>query len=130
MRKRDVQENVAVRRAQVFRCTWTEEEDLAYRAFVGNSASLGWLRESMTLGQIQKARRAASSIQAVLLHGRAVFTRSDDEATEITDILPSEIDAKEADETREFVRVGLPPRDSKFDKLHELSSWPSGLSVL
>jgi len=119
-RKRDVQEHVAVRRARVFRCDWTEEEDEAYRHFLGDGASLGWLKGGMSLGQIQRARQAASSIHAALLHGRSPFKRNDDDATEQSDVLPSEIGASPEDRAPDFASIGLPPQDSKFNRLVEL----------
>jgi superfamily II DNA or RNA helicase len=119
-RKRDVHEHVAVRRARVFRCKWTEEEDRAYRQFIGSSAQLGWLPESLTLGQIQRARQAASSIHAALLKGTNVRARSDDEAVEVTDILPSEVVAADEAPGRSPVRPDLPKTDSKYDALRYL----------
>ena len=119
-RKRDVQENVAVRRARVFRCQWTEEEAHAYNQLIGNGAALGWLSESLTLGQIQRARQAASSIHAVLLQGRSMYARTDDESTELSDVLPSEINLPPGEEPRDVGVVGLPSQDSKFNKLLEL----------
>lgn len=119
-RKRDVQERVAVRRARVFRCEWSDEEDTAYRGFIGGGATRGWLGEDLSLGQIQRARQAASSIHAALLHGRSAFAGTDDEATEQSDFLPSEIAAPMREDAPNFAAIGLPAQDSKFNKLLEV----------
>lgn len=121
-RKREVQENAPVRRAAVFRCQWTEEEDQAYQALVTGSTSRGWIGERLTLGQIQRARQAASSIHAAILSSAGVtVVGADDEASEVTDILPSEangaVPASHADENR---LPSLPARDTKFEKLLEV----------
>jgi ATP-dependent helicase HepA len=120
-RKRDVQEMAAIRRARVFRCQWTPEEDEAYRKLILGSGSLGWINQRMSIGQIQRARQAASCLPATLaaVHKTA---RLDDEAVELTDILPEDLPAS-----------GLPPdsgclalpsqlrgQDSKLEKLVEL----------
>jgi superfamily II DNA or RNA helicase len=120
-RKREVQENAPTRRAAVFRCQWTEEEDRAYQALVAGSSSRGWIGERLTLGQIQRARQAASSIHAAILSSRGASVASvDDEASEISDILPSEVDSEGNGDTCDRPLPALPQRDSKFEKLLEV----------
>ncbi|MBK8979647.1 MAG: DEAD/DEAH box helicase family protein [Planctomycetes bacterium] len=66
-RKRDVQEHAAIRRANVIRCTWTEDEYRAYAQFTGGKLGRdGWPTEKLGLGGIQRARQAASSLPAAL----------------------------------------------------------------
>jgi SNF2 family DNA or RNA helicase len=120
-RKREVQENAPTRRAAVFRCQWTEEEDRAYQALVAGSTRGGWIGERLTLGQIQRARQAASSIHAAILSGRgSAIVNVDDEASEITDILPSEAAGVGGGEATGRTLPNLPRRDSKFEKLLEV----------
>lgn len=121
-RKREVQENAPVRRAAVFRCQWTDEEDRAYQALVTGAGSRGWIGERLTLGQIQRARQAASSIHAAILsHAGLSVVGFDDDASEVTDILPSEAaSAVSADHVGESRLPSLPSRDSKFEKLLEV----------
>lgn len=119
-RKRDVQELAAVRHAPVFRCTWTPEEDEAYRRLVHGSNKLGWIGQPMTLGGIQRARQAASCLPAALqsVQGTA---QTDDEAVELTDILPAEVDdAARLPETPTSLVPGGLSHDSKFEKLLEI----------
>jgi len=120
-RKREVQENAPTRRAAVFRCQWTEEEDQAYQALVAGSTRRGWIGERLTLGQIQRARQAASSIHAAILSSLgASIACVDDEASEITDILPSEAGGVGNVDATERPLPALPQHDSKFEKLLEL----------
>jgi hypothetical protein len=114
-RKREVQENAPTRRAAVFRCQWTEEEDRAYQALVAGSTSRGWIGERLTLGQIQRARQAASSIHAAILSSRGSSIASvDDEASEISDILPSEAGGVGSAAATERPLPALPEHDSKL----------------
>lgn len=120
-RKREVQEKAPTRRAAVFRCQWTEEEDRAYQALVGGSGRRGWIGQPMTLGQIQRARQAASSIHAAILSRRRLSVASlDDEASELSDILPSEVENAVKGGTEDRPLPALPMRDSKFEKLLEV----------
>ncbi len=120
-RKREVQEHAPIRRAAVFRCQWTEEEDRAYQTLVAGSSTHGWIGERLTLGQIQRARQAASSIHAAILSNRgAVFARTDDQASEVTDILPSEMEDVQNGNGDQATTADLPPHDSKFEKLLEV----------
>jgi len=88
-RKRDVVENAPVRRARPCYCDWTTEEDEAYQRLVEGSGSLGWFRSGMSLGQIQRARQAASCLPAAY-ESHSIST-TDDDTVELCDILPSEI---------------------------------------
>ena len=120
-KKRDVQENAPTRKATVLRRNWTDEEDAAYRQLVGATQVRGWIGESLSLGQIQRARQAASSIHAAILTRAGVALLSDDEAVEMSDISPSEakrIAGHSAD--CEFQMPSLPARDSKLEWLFEI----------
>ena len=63
-RKRDVQEKAAVRRPQVVTCKFTPEEEDAYRRLVDGSKRVDWIETRLSLGQIQRARQAASCLPA------------------------------------------------------------------
>jgi SNF2 family DNA or RNA helicase len=119
-RKRDVHENIAVRKANVLRCHFTVEEHALYDAIVGQPHSKGWLREGMSLGQIQRARQAASCLPAAIA-SKYETARSDDDAVELTDILPSEAGAEIAgsNSLRE-VNADSTFTDSKLKHLDEL----------
>jgi superfamily II DNA or RNA helicase len=117
-RKRDVQEHAAVRNAMVCECVWTDEEDAVYRRLVAGSSKRGWINRPMTLGQIQRARQAASCLPAALAATGAVAT-TDDTATEQTDLLPSESGAKEEDDAPPPIPLSL-SEDSKLNKLLEI----------
>ena len=87
-RKRDVQEHAPARRAAVVRCRWTPQEEEIYRRLVTGSVRLDWFNERLSLGQIQRARQAASCLPAALA---ARGFRADDEAAEWTDILSEDV---------------------------------------
>lgn len=118
-RKRDVQEKAPTRRAGVVKCRWTDEEDATYQRLVAGSTKLGWIREGLTLGGIQRARQAASCLPAALEARAARPATSDDEAIEATDILPSDHPGAKDDKDLP-VAIAAPQTDSKFDKLVEL----------
>jgi SNF2 family DNA or RNA helicase len=90
-RKRDVVENAPERRARTCCCNWTSAEEQAYQRLVEGSGPLGWIRSGMSFGQIQRARQAASCLPAAF-QAHATVT-ADDEAVELTDILPGDIQA-------------------------------------
>jgi SNF2 family DNA or RNA helicase len=121
-RKRDVQERAPVRRANVYTCRWTAEEDQLYQRLVGGGSPRGWFREKLQLGQIQRARQAASSLPAAARSHEKPFIASDDEATEWSDIPPSDSGGG-----REIMPLTWGPVDgsrlsvdSKYNKLREL----------
>ncbi len=120
-RKRDVQEHAAARRAAVFRCRWTQQEDEMYQRLVKGAASLGWIREGLSLGEIQRARQAASCLPAAVeAHGGAPAA-SDDEAVEISDILPGDIRiGGRAEVGRPSPPAAWSGSDSKFQQLLEI----------
>ncbi|HBI46033.1 MAG TPA: hypothetical protein DDY78_24735 [Planctomycetales bacterium] len=120
-RKRDVQELAAIRRARVFKCQWTKEEDEAYRKLILGSGRLGWIDQRMSIGQIQRARQAASCLPAALASAQKTAWL-DDEAVELTDILPTDLPANglPPDSGSSSLPFQLQGRDSKFEKLVEL----------
>lgn len=120
-RKRDVQEVAPIRFARVFRCQWTQEEDEAYGKLVLGSKKLGWIDRRLSIGQIQRARQAASCLPAALLLAGS-SSRQSAEEEELSDILPSELDDKPTSPDPNFrlALTGLRGRDSKFEKLLEL----------
>ena len=123
-RKRDVQEHAPVRKAAVCRCRWTSEEDELYQRLVDGSTSHGWFQEQMGLGQIQRARQAASCLPAAAdAHGIAVGS-TDDDVVDLCDILPSELpgSVKGGDNRHHTAHLSLKGRDSKYDKLREILS--------
>jgi len=122
-RKRDVQEGAPTRRARVYRCQWTDEEDHIYQQLVEGAGSRGWIRKELDFGQIQKARQAASCLPAALAAQHLLEERSDDKAVELTDILPSEV----AESAHRAVhsstaekKITWSGKDSKFEKLQEI----------
>lgn len=122
-RKRDVQEHAAVRRAAVFRCVWTPEEDDQYQRLVAGATHLGWIREGLSFGQIQRARQAASCLPAAVESRLGIPVKSDDEAIELTDILPSELQKSVGEEpTTETIENARYRTDSKYEKLREILS--------
>jgi ATP-dependent helicase HepA len=120
-RKRDVQEHAAARRAAVFRCRWTPDEDHVYQRLVKGAASLGWIREELSIGEIQRARQAASCLPAAAEARAESFASADDEATELSDILPGEVQKRFAGKSvqQAFLPAWSVP-DSKFDQLLEI----------
>ncbi|MBX9788482.1 MAG: DEAD/DEAH box helicase [Pirellulales bacterium] len=120
-RKRDVQEHAPTRRPYTFRCRWTKAEDHTYQRLVAGSSQLGWIREKLTLGQIQRARQAASCLPATMEAGSIAGT-SDDECVESTDILPSEVaaDVGADEQLQSTMRDSGTLPDSKFDQLYEI----------
>jgi superfamily II DNA or RNA helicase len=117
-RKRDVQEHAPVRRAAVVRCRWGPAEEEIYRRLVTGSVRLDWFNQRLSLGQIQRARQAASCLPAALDARGFTFAQTDDEAAEWADILPDDIPdaAREpAHETPQGLTWSGP--DSKYDQL-------------
>lgn len=121
-RKRDVQEHAPLRRPNVFLCQWTREEDEAYQRLV-DSGSHGWIREQLSFGQIQRARQAASCLPAAAERHLDLPAPTDDEAVELSDIPPSEVN--DHGPGRSPLSPGHPSvrwrwGDSKYDKLREI----------
>src|SRR5207237_1203722 len=54
------------------------------------SGSLGWINQRMSIGQVQKARQAASCLPATLAAAHQT-ARLDEQAVELTDILPGDL---------------------------------------
>ena len=121
-RKRDVQENAPVRRAAVYRCSWTDDEDAAYRRLVNGATKLGWICEQLNFGQVQRARQAASCLPAAVEARLVASAKSDDDAVELADILPSELGRTMGGSVHEPdpAWVDLIGTDSKYEKLREL----------
>lgn len=117
-RKRDVVENAPERRARTVYSDWTSAEDEAYQRLVDGSGSLGWFRSGMSLGQIQRARQAASCLPAA--YEKQATAKVDDDSVELTDILPSELLSLPEDAGRDIEPGGWSGTDSKFAKLEEL----------
>ena len=115
-RKRDVQEHAPVRRPQVLRCRFTPEEEEAYRRLVDGSKRVDWIETRLSLGQIQRARQAASCLPAALAASFEA-ARTEDEAVEITDLLPTGVADDESPPPIASIRLTY---DSKFEKLAEL----------
>jgi len=121
-RKRDVQEHAPVRHAKVFLCQWTPEEDEAYQRLV-DGASHGWIRERLSFGQIQRARQAASCLPATAEKHLDSPSQTDDDAVELSDIPPSEVEEDVRDQSSQgppFAPGVWTRRDSKYEKLREI----------
>jgi superfamily II DNA or RNA helicase len=120
-RKRDVQEQAPTRRAKVVQCHWTQDEDFTYQQLVQGAGNRGWINEHLSLGQLQRARQAASCLPAAIQRYSDLAVRSDDESVEITDILPSEAAVTVTEVPGTLTRPDLRlPRDSKFEKLRTI----------
>lgn len=118
-RKRDVQENAPSRKANVLECQWTDDEDRLYQRLVAGSTRGGWIRERLSLGQVQRARQAASCLPAAVEYARQRAATSDDEAIELTDILPGDLDDRE-DGSLSLDEFSPSIEDSKYDQLREV----------
>ncbi len=122
-RKRDVQEHAPTRRAGVHRCQWTAEEDDAYRRLVSSASSRGWIRQGLGFAEIQRARQAASCLPAAYDKHLAGTGTTDDEAVELSDILPSDapgeaVAARISGDASDS--GGWSGGDSKYAKLREI----------
>jgi SNF2 family DNA or RNA helicase len=128
-RKRDVVSNAPKRRATVVECDWTPEESRLYELFVGSHCRDGWFSRRAGLGQVQRARQAASCLPAAI-EGYPDHPGADDEGSETSDI---SLDASSPDGETEMEAIGHEPtltHDSKFEKLrtvitaiHEKEPW-------
>ncbi len=121
-RKREVQEHAPVRRAKTYKCGLTAEEELAYRQLVHTGDERGWNSEKLTIGQIQRARQAASCLSAALKNAGVEASRDDDQAAEAMDILPSELAEFDEGDGTELESPSAAPlrKDSKLEKLIEI----------
>jgi hypothetical protein len=113
-KKRDVLEHAPLRRAVVYKCAWTDREERAYQNIVGASGRRGWPTGRLSIGQVQRARQAASCLPAAL--GMSDLAGNDDDAAEICDILPSELDALK-EPTVPAPREAWNGVDTKYEKL-------------
>jgi len=112
-RKREVQEQAPVRRSNPIAFSWTEEEDRLYRAVLGEARKGGWPTSGLSLGQIQRARQAASCLPAALMKWGGEL-----DPDELCDIDVTELDSpSSADEPLpENLTSGTTP-DTKFENL-------------
>jgi len=113
-KKRDVYEDAAERSGHWVHVDWTEEEDRAYCELAGIDPAAGVSRIKLQLGQMQRARQAASSVHGTLLYRRS----SADMADDLSDLeLESDSDIAVSD----FQSSGrLPKTDSKYERLVEV----------
>ena len=119
-RKREVIENAPERRARVVHCDWTSNEIAAYEQFVGLEGDSGWFSQPLSLGQIQRARQAASCLPAAI---QSNFTSCfDDDATELIDIPPSVLQSVFLDQPRDDRATPMMKSlsDSKFLTLQQM----------
>ena len=117
-RKRDVVENAPERRARTVHCDWTSAEDEAYQRLVEGSGPLGWFRSGMSFGQITRARQAASCLPAA--YEKQITATADDDAVELTDILPSDVAGLAGGTVSGQPTTGWSGSDSKLAKLIEI----------
>ena len=121
-RKRDVQEHAAVRRAGVLRCQWSSEEIEAYQQFVSRDCKDDvWISGRLSLGQIQRARQAASCLPAAIENYSGTINVSEEEMFESTDIVPSDVvGTLERDAPTEPSSQTWRGVDSKYEKFREI----------
>lgn len=117
-RKRDVVENAPVRRARTCYCDWTSAEDEAYQRLVDGSGHLGWFRQGMSLGQIQRARQAASCLPAA--YEAQITAMSDDDAVEVCDILPGDVAGVNRGSALSKPAAAWSGKDSKLAQLKQI----------
>ncbi len=116
-KKRDVLENAATRVSFTYRCPWSIQEDEAYQRLISGSRSNAWPSSELSFGQVQRARQAASCLPAAY-ESRAIG-KSDDEASELTDIMPSELGLRIENYDDELELSAWAGPDSKYEKFYE-----------
>ncbi len=104
-KKRDVQEHAATRRSRVVKCRWNEEEHALYDQLVGNGCSHGWFEHPLSIGQIQRARQAASCLPAAIETRLTASVSNGDLNTELLDIDLSGSAAAGSDEQQPEVMI-------------------------
>jgi SNF2 family DNA or RNA helicase len=125
-RKRDVHEKAIVRDAKVRPCRWSEEEARIYSMLVGGDSGDGWFRKPATLGQVQRARQAASCLPAAVAAYASRTVLDDDEAPEVTDIAPSDgatcstTVGDESIDGRALAKAAQSASDAKFNTLLQI----------
>jgi SNF2 family DNA or RNA helicase len=125
-RKRDVKERAIVREAKVVPCRWSADESRLYDMLVGGAGQGGWFRRPATIGQVQRARQAASCLPAAAAAHAMRTASDDDDATELSDIAPGEIatpGSRGLHDDLDSVAVGRAARnapDAKYNKLIEV----------
>ncbi|MGI6416864.1 MAG: hypothetical protein ACOX1P_14440 [Thermoguttaceae bacterium] len=97
---------------------------VAYRRLVAGAANHGWIRQRLDFGEIQRARQAASFLPATCEKYLAGTSASDDNAVELSDIMPSEMPGDAVWKQQHAVspshlRHWTGP-DSKYAKLREI----------
>ncbi len=111
-RKKDVLENAPAREARTIQCDVTPEEEYIYERLTSSANSRGWPRSTLTFGQVQKARQAASCLPAAF--ESQILGASDDGAVELSDILPSEVNCDANSTPDTFTPGKWTGPDSKF----------------
>ena len=124
-RKREVDANAPTRLPTTVRCDFTTAEDEAYQNLVQGTSRRGWSTRRLTLGEIQRARQAASCLPAAIeSSNRSSAVSDDDEAVEICDIPPSELTgvAREpmAEHPHALGNFSWEGQDSKLKKFLEM----------
>jgi len=119
-KKRDVLPNAPQRKASSYKCTWTTQEDEAYNRITETNGRRGWPTSKLSFGQIQRARQAASCLPAA--YESRILGRSDDDSTELTDILPSDLGRNftVAESEPPFLPTKWEGPDSKYAKFEEI----------
>ena len=121
-RKREVDEKAPARLAKTIQCDFTADEDEAYQRLVDGTGHRGWSNRRLNLGEIQRARQAASCLPAAYLS--KLMMANDEDSDESIDLVPSELKKLgAADATQGKFTRSLPQwegADSKLAKLIEL----------
>jgi superfamily II DNA or RNA helicase len=117
--KRSVLADAPIREAMAHYCDWTSEEDEAYQRLIEASGSSGWPSSRLSFEQVQRARQAASCLPAA--YEKHIIGKDDDDSTELTDILPSELKGIVTEESGlTSVLDGWSGEDSKYKRFREI----------